>query len=177
MAIIIHSVQKLLNTSRLKAVQYISQPGKEQFLHSWYARLVSTGFPGKLLVMYVHEPSLLTVVCRGKTIGGTWDDFCKRLPALLERFQFSPTFILSEMAQIDSYIVAKTNSKSMLSYMNQMVMMLEIGCERYSAYESILQDKMENTMMKYLYSTGNKNNPYTTPGDYWKTFFSGLSNV
>lgn len=101
-------------------------------IHSWYARLVSTGFPGKQLVMYVHEPSLLTVVCRGKTIGGTWDDFCKRLPALLERFQFSQTFILSKMAQIDSYIVAKTDSKSMLSYMNQMVMMLEIGCERYA---------------------------------------------
>ncbi|WP_414017927.1 hypothetical protein [Chitinophaga sancti] len=40
--------------------------------------------------------------------------------------------MLSKMTQIDSYIVAKTDSKSMLSYMNQMVMMLEIGCERYA---------------------------------------------
>ena len=71
MPIIIHAVQKLLNTSRLKAAQYVSEGAKDQLLHRWYARLVSTGFPGKLLVMYVHEPSLLTVVCRGKTIGGT----------------------------------------------------------------------------------------------------------
>jgi hypothetical protein len=174
MAIIIHSVQKLLNTSRLKAVQYISQPDKGQLLHSWYARLVSTGFTGKLLVMYVHEPSLLTVVCRGKTIGGTWDDFSKRLPSLLDRFEFPATFIQSEMKQMDSYIVAKTNSKSMLSYMNQMVIMLEIKCEKYPAYESILQDEMEDSMMKYLYSIGKKNGEYTTAGDYWKNFFVGL---
>lgn len=172
MAIIIHSVQKLLNTSRLKAVHYISHPGEEQVLHYWYARLVSTGFPGKLLVMYVHEPSLLTVVCSGKTIQGTWESFCKRLLALLERFEFPLTFIQSEMAQMDSYKVAKTNSKSMLAYMNQMVVLLEIGCESYAAYESILQDEMENNMMKYLYSTGNKNAPYTTPEDYWKAFFN-----
>lgn len=171
MAIIIHAVQKLLNTSRLKAAQYISQPGKDQFLHSWYARLLSTGLPGKLLVMYIHEPSLLTVICRGKTIGGTWDEFCKRLPALLARFEFPATFIQSEMAQTDSYIVAKTNSKSMLSYMNQMVMMLENGAERYAAYDRSLQDEMEDTMMDYMYSTGNKQNPYTTPEDYWKAFF------
>lgn len=64
--LIIHAVQKLLNTSGLKASLYVTQPGKDQLMHNWYAQLLPSGFAGKLLVMYVHEPSLLTVICRGK---------------------------------------------------------------------------------------------------------------
>ncbi len=52
-------------------------------LHSWYGTVQATGFPGKMLVAYFHEPSLLTIVCRGKTIKGTWDEFTQRVPALL----------------------------------------------------------------------------------------------
>ncbi|WP_394370764.1 DUF6933 domain-containing protein [Chitinophaga rhizophila] len=93
MSIIIHAVQKLLNTSRLEAVQYISEPDQGQLLHSWYARLIRTGFSGKLLVMYVHEPSLLLVICKGKTIGKTWNEFVRRLPALMQRIGFSEHLI------------------------------------------------------------------------------------
>src|SRR6516162_11094175 len=95
--IIIHSVQKLLNTSRLKAFLYISQPDKDQLLHSWYAGLVATGYTGKLLVQYVHEPSLMAVICKGKTISGTWDQFKDRLEGLLRRFEFPQAFIEGEM--------------------------------------------------------------------------------
>jgi hypothetical protein len=40
--IIIHGVQKLLNTSRLKPALYISEASENQHLHSWYARLLAT---------------------------------------------------------------------------------------------------------------------------------------
>jgi hypothetical protein len=170
MPIIIHAVQKLLNTSGLNAVQYISESAKGQLLHSWYAKLISTGFAGKLLVMYVHEPSLLTVVCRGKTIRGTWDEFCKRLPVLLLKVGFTEDQIEFEMSQVGNYVVAKTNSRSMLSYMNQMTPVLE--WHDYASYDDILLDKMEDQMINYLYSTGEKNKDYTRPGDYWKKYFN-----
>ncbi len=48
--IIIHAVQKLLNISRIKPALFVSEPTEGQHLHSWYARIISTGFPGKLLV-------------------------------------------------------------------------------------------------------------------------------
>lgn len=118
--LIIHSVQKLLNTSRLTAPLYVTQPNNEQHLHIWYARLIASTFRGKMLVMYVHEPSLLVVICQGKTIQGTWQAFRIRLEKLLYRSQFPDTFIKSEMAQAEGYIVSKTNSKSMLASMNQM---------------------------------------------------------
>jgi hypothetical protein len=173
MSVIIHAVQKLLNTSRLEAVQYISEPDQGQLLHSWYARLIRTGFAGKLLIMYVHEPSLLTVICKGKTIGKTWDEFVERLPALLRRIDFSEDLIQSEMSLVDHYVVAKTNSKAMLGHMNDMVVMLEYQCERYPSYESISQEELENNMTKYLYGTRNKGSRFITSVDYWKDFLAG----
>ena len=166
--VIIHSVQKLLNTSRLKAALYISEPGKEQYLHSWYARLLATGFPGKLLVMYVHEPSLMLILCQGKTIQGTWNSFRERLKNLLERFYFTNSFIEKEMGQMEGYIVSKTNSKSILAHMNQMVYHLEYHCSQVASYDSIPLDFLENGMMETLYQYGKSFHDYRSALDYWK---------
>jgi hypothetical protein len=126
------------------------------------------GFPGKMFVMYVHEPSLLTVICRGKTIKGTWPEFQTRLQWLMERHDFPAAFIETEINDMNGYIVSKTKSKSMLAFMNQMVLQLEYDCTRYSSYETISQDYMENNMMDYLYQSGIKSKPYTTPKQYWE---------
>ena len=173
MPVIIHAVQKLLNTSRLEAVQYISEPDQGQLLHSWYARLIKTGFSGKLLVMYVHQPSLLTVICKGKTIGKTWNEFVNRLPALLRKIGFSEHLIQSEMSLVNNYVVGKTSSKAMLGHMNDMVVMLEYQCERYASYDGISEEELENNMTQYIYGTQNKGARYITSVDYWKDFFKG----
>lgn len=169
--LIIHAVQKLLNTSRLKAALYVTQPAEGQLMHSWYARLLASSFTGKLFVMYVHEPSLLTVICRGKTINGTWPEFLLRLPELMKRFDFPPHFIEAEMKGANGYIVAKTNSKSMLAHMNQMVFQLEYDCLKFSSYETISLDYLEDRMMDNFYRSGKKENPYTTPLKFWKQKF------
>ena len=88
--IIIHAVQKLLNISRLKPALFISRPAEQQELHSWYAKLISTSFPGKLMVMFVHEPSLLMVMTTGKSLKNTLPQFYDRLEALLKRKKFDP---------------------------------------------------------------------------------------
>lgn len=173
MPVIIRAVQKLLNTSRLEAAQYISEPDQGQLLHSWYARLIRTGFSGKLLIMYVHEPSLLTVICKGKTIGKTWGEFVMRLPGLLRRIGFSEHLIQSEMGLVNNYVVAKTSSKAILGHMNDMVVMLEYQCERYPSYESISEEELENNMTQYLYGTRNKGSRYITSVGYWKDFLEG----
>jgi hypothetical protein len=170
--IIIHAVQKLLNTSKLKTSLYVTQAASGQLMHSWYARLVASSFTGKLLVMYVHQPSLLTIVCPGKTVKGTWPQFIERLPALLKRFDFPAEFIEAEMKEINGYVVAKTNSKSMLAHMNQIVWNLEYHCARYATYESIDLNFLEDLVMGYLY-TGQKANTYTTAKKYWQEVLHG----
>ena len=63
----------------------------------------------------------MVVICKGKTIQGTWEAFLNRLEQLLSRFQFRTSFIKNELAQAEGYTVSKTKSKSMLSIMNQIV--------------------------------------------------------
>ena len=170
--LIIHAVQKLLNTSAIEGALYVTQPGDGQLMHSWYARLVASSFTGKLLVMYVHEPSLLTVVCRGKTIKGTWPEFIERLPALLQRFNFPTEFITAEMKAASGYVVAKTNSKSMLAHMNQIVSNMEYHCARAASYDTIDTSFLEDIVMSYLYKGTEKGIPYTTPETFWRKALS-----
>jgi len=166
--LIIHSVQKLLNTSRLQASLYISQPNEGQSLHSWYARLLSSGFPGKMLVMYVHESSLMVVICKGKTIPGTWEPFLKRVEQLLVRHKFPDTFIKKELSQAEGYTVSKTNSRSLLSHMNQMAYELEYRGKMADEYDHIALDYMEDIMMGRPYQYGKRQYDYRTPLDYWR---------
>jgi hypothetical protein len=163
----IYAVKKLLNTSRLASVSRVTEHPEEQIMHSWYAGLFSSTFPGKLMVMYVHEPSLLTVVCRGKTIKSTWPQFVQRLQTLLQRYQFSPAFIEREMKEANSFVVAKTESRSMLAYMNQMILQLEYDCSRFNGYDAISLDLLEDGMMDMLHQSKVKSNHFTNPAEYW----------
>jgi hypothetical protein len=166
--VIIHSVQKLLNTSRLKASLYITQPNEGQYLHSWYARLLASGFPGKMMVMYVHEPSLMTVICKGKTIQGTWEPFLKRLQQLLVRYEFPETFIQKELFQAEGYAVSRTNSRSLLSHMNQIVFELEYVGRMAKDYDHISLDSLEAGLMGRPYQYGKRLYDYRTPLQYWQ---------
>lgn len=164
--LIIHAVQKLLNTSHLQTGQYITQPAEGQLLHSWYAGLFSSTFTGKLMIVFVHEPSMISVVCRGKTMKATWPQLMGRLPALLQRYHFPAAFIEAEMNEANGYVVAKTNSRSMLGRMTQMRYRLENDCSRFETYESISLDLLEDSMMDMLYDIGK--HKYTSPMRYWQ---------
>jgi hypothetical protein len=161
-------VQKLLNTSRLAVPLYITEPGQSQCLHSWYARLLSSGFAGKMMVMYVHEPSLMCVICKGKTIQGTWEQFLERLEGLLKRFNFPNAFIKNELLQAEGYVVSKTNSKSILGFMNQMVPDLEYHCRKFENYTAISLNFLEERMMDHLYQYGKTFHDCRTPLQYWQ---------
>jgi hypothetical protein len=167
--LIIHSVKKLITSSRLTPALYISKADEGQKLHSWYARLLSSSFPGRMMVMYVHEPSLMAVVCKGKTIQGTMHQMPVRLERLLTRFHFPESFVRHELALTDGYVVSKTNSKSLLSFMNQMVFELEFECSRYESYDAIRLEVLEDKMMDRLYQFGRKWHDYRTPLKYWQT--------
>ncbi|MBO9202660.1 hypothetical protein J7I42_20395 [Niastella sp. MAH-29] len=152
----------------MKSPFYISAPTVGQMLHSWYCSLLATGFTGKLMLMYVHEPSLLTIICRGKTINGTWEEFKHRLPQLLKRYNFQPAFIELETALANEFVVSKTNSRSMLAHINQMKLSLQIHCSNFDSYANISQDLLEEFGMKYLYGIEGKSNSYRTAIQYWK---------
>jgi hypothetical protein len=165
--IILHVVQKLLNTSRLQPAMYISEPSENQHLHSWYAKLVSTGFAGRQLVMYIHEPSLLLVLTRGKTITTTLPSFYSRLPQLLKRNDFNEAFIEQEMRLVqEGYVVSKTNSRRMLGSMNAITENIGYSCRMYPSYDLVNLDKIEDSYLGWLTKEASTHK-YVRTKDYW----------
>jgi hypothetical protein len=161
-----HATQKLLNTSRIKSVLYVSEPSPGQRLHNWYVVLCGSGFTGKMLLLYIHEPSLLTVVVKGKTITSTIDNFRKQLKQLLYRQEFPKSFIEKEMLYGTDYTVGKTSNKSMLAHINQMVLQVTTYNLRYADYDEIDTAVHEDIFMDWLYK-GKGQKDYQTPLKYW----------
>ena len=167
--VIIHAVQKLLNISRLEPALFISAPADQQEMHSWYAKLISTRSRGKLLVMYVHEPSLLMVLTRGKTITGTLPEFYNRLQALLVRNHFEPAFIEREMILIrEGYVISKTNNRSVLASMNAITENIEASESISESYQTFDIDLIEDSYMSWLTNDITKPGRFKRTSDYWK---------
>ena len=146
---------------------YISAPSENQHLHAWYAKLLSTGFPGKMLVMYVHEPSLLLVLTRGKSINTTLPSFYSRLPDLLQRNNFKQEFINREMEWMkEGYVISRTNSRSMLGSMNAITVNIEISCQVSPLYDLINLDKIEDDYLGWL-TFDAASGHYLKTKDYW----------
>ena len=162
-----HATQKLLNTSRIDPLLYVSEPAPGQQLHDWYVALCGSGFAGKMLLLYVHEPSLVTVVVKGKTLASTINDFRKQLELLLNRHGFPSEFIAKEMLLSSDYIIGKTNNKSMLGHINQMILQVTSFNLRYTSYSEIDTTAHEDIFTDWLYKNkGNKD--YQTPLGFWK---------
>jgi hypothetical protein len=162
-----HATKKLLNTSRLNSLLYLSEPAAGQYLHHWYVVLSSSGFRGKFLLLYVHEPSLLTVLVKGKTIASTFDTFRKQLKKLLHRHNFPVAFIEKEMSFADDYIIGKTNNKSMLAHINHMVLQVTAFNLHFASYDEIDTDIHEDLFMDWLSGRKGQKN-YETVLEFWK---------
>ncbi len=165
--LLIHAVQKLLNTSKMKASLHVGMPSEGQQLYSWYASVVSAGEPGKMLVLYVHDPSLLVVVCRGKTLQKTFPIFRERLQALLTRYKFPPEFIAREMAMTDAFSVSKTNNRSILGSINDMKYGISFFVHM-EEYMTNLEEKLEDNFLDHLHGASYAGGPYKKPMDYWR---------
>lgn len=145
---------------------HISQAAPDQRMHNWYVVMCGSRFTGKMLLLYVHEPSLLTVVVKGKTIATTIAAFRHQLEQLLHRHNFPSNFIETEMSFGSDYVVSKTSNKSMLAKINQMVYQVTSYNYRYFSYDDIDTTKYEDIFMGWLHtSKGHKG--YHTPLEYW----------
>ena len=102
-----------------------------------------------------------------KTIQGTWAQFLERLPLLLNRFHFQKEFIENEMKEMNGYVVSRTNSKSILAFMNQMVPTLEHHFYHAGSYDEIPQQWLEDLMMKFPHKHKGSHE-YFSPLQFWE---------
>jgi Domain of unknown function (DUF6933) len=161
--IIVYATQKLLNTTGLTPPMYVSEPSEGQQLHVWYAKPLSTGFAGRSLVMYVHQPSLLLVLVPGKSVNTTLPSFFSRLSRLLYRNNFNREFISREMQLVlQGYVISRTNSRSMLANMNAITVNIETSCMASASHSQINLDALEDSYLDWL-------KPDAATGDYGST--------
>ena len=119
---------------------------------------------------FIHEPSLLTVMVKGKTIVSTIDNFRNQLVQLLYRHNFPKAFIEKEMLYTGDYIIGKTSNKSMLAHINQMILQVTTYNLRYADYDEIDTSVHKDIFMEWIYkSKGQKD--YRTPLSYWMKEF------
>lgn len=167
--VIIHAVQKLLNISRLQPALFITASAIGQEMHSWYAKLISTPNRGKFLVMFVHEPSLLIVLAKGKTITGTLPAFYERLEALLKRNNFEPGFIQREVKMIrEGYIISKTNNRSVVASMNAITENIETSETIFESYDTIDLNLFEDLYLGWLTRDNTSSGKFKRTCDYWQ---------
>jgi len=169
--IIVRATQKLLNTQRLKPEIIDNLEINNSVLGEWYANTVTSSFRGKSLVMYVHQPSLITVIVVGKTIKKTFTEFTQRLHKLLTRFSFPALFISEQMNAFESSVITKTDSRKMLGYMNSITDQLISRMYSYENFEDIDLDEEENILMNFLHGSVKEN--YFKPVTYWGNYFIG----
>ena len=117
----LHATGKLLNLGKIEGKTLITQHDADQQLHSWYVTLIGSSFRGKMLVLYIHEPSLMTVVTHGKTIRTTYPEFQIRLKHLVIRYGFPQNFVNRELQLINEFVIGKTTNRSTLAYINQII--------------------------------------------------------
>jgi len=167
--IIVRATQKLINNQRLKPEMIDQSFENKIVLGEWYANTITSSFKGKSLVIYVHQPSLITVVIVGKTIKKTFPEFTKRLLNLLTRFSFPASFITEQMIAFENSIITKTDSRKMLGFMNSITDHLISRMYTYENFEDIDLEEEENILMNFVHGSKNTFMPVT----YWGNYFIG----
>ena len=162
----LHAVRKLLNIGRIKSELLVTSKTEGQLMHDWYVTSTGTLWPGKTVVMYFHEPSLMMVAVPGRTVDTTFPRFRARLRALLERKGFPSDFIERETALAETHVTGKTSNRSMLASINQALFAFECHLGEYESFEETDFDRLEDLQMENLHSKGKRD--YETPLEHWE---------
>lgn len=166
MMVHLHAVRKLLNTSRIRGDLLVTQKAEGQLMHDWYVTFTGTGFQGRLVMLYFHDPSMMVVATPGKSINTSFPAFRQRLQALLQRTAFPAGFIEREMPLTDGFAAGKTSDRSMLSSINQAVFSIDWRLRDFSRYEEIDFDWVEDMQMNNLH--GRHQGKYMSAREYWQ---------
>jgi hypothetical protein len=157
---IICATRKLLNVSGIKPVKNNSSV-PTGFPGEWYAGILSTGRPGKLVNHFFHVPTLLSILIPGKSLNKTVPEISRSLMSLLKRNGFGQLFFQFQVNTEPE--IYSTNSKSILGYMNQLTYNLEYHLYHAFSYEEIDYERIEDIHLNYLFGVKGKSNHFIRP--------------
>jgi hypothetical protein len=147
---IIRATKKLLNTSGIESIKNLTEP-VSALPGEWYAGLVPTGIPGKMVIHFLHYPTKISIFCQGKSLNKALPELPGRVEQLLKRKGFSK--LVFQFQLYSEAEIFATNNRSMLSHMNQLKYALEYEFYITENIEEINFDKIEDSFSNWLFSS------------------------
>ncbi len=166
---IIRATKKVLSTNKIKPE--VVDEKEVNTLNEWYVTLVSSGFAGKLFLVFVHHNSLLTVITEGKSIKQNFKSFKSRLNNLLQRSSF-PTALINQLnnAVLNIDAITTTTNRGTVARLNQIVDQIKWRCNDAETYQDIDLIVEENLLLKQYF--GYKKTIFT-PARWWNNYILG----
>ena len=159
---IIRATNKLLNISGIKPIKY-SNNSTEILPGEWYAKTVKTGHIGKLVVLFFHNNAKISIICPTKSLNIAIKQLPDRVKNYLARHNFDS---LIDQFDLNSEIqIFTTESKSTLSFMNQLSINIEWHLSKAESLDNIDYNKPEDINSDYLFSIKGKSGKYETTID------------
>jgi len=157
---IIRATKKLLNTSGINPIRNLNEPEKNM-PGEWYASTISLQHPGKLAIHFLHYPTYISILIPGKSLNKVIPQIKPRTVNLLNRLGYSG---LVTDFQLDSGIeVFTTNSRSILSHINQLKYNMEYHIADANSIDSIDYDRLEDIHFDWIFTSVYSPGGYTTP--------------
>ncbi|MFN7312355.1 MAG: DUF6933 domain-containing protein [Bacteroidota bacterium] len=138
--------------------------------NTWLIDAVKTGFRGRTLTLFVHEPSRICVLTNGKSIVKCLPEFETRLMQLLKRSSFPADIIEQFQQSFTHHSYQPIQSKRVLKQVEAIKMELEHSLLRYHSFDEIDLNVIENNLLDKTYT--HHRNLYT-PSSWWNAYLSG----
>lgn len=159
---IIRATKKILNISGINPVKF-SNNSTEILPGNWYAKTVKTGHIGKLVVLFFHNNAKISIICPTKSLNIAIKQLPDRVKNYLARHNFDS---LIDKFDLNSEIqIFTTESKSTLSFMNQLSINIEWHLSKADSLVNIDYNRLEDIHSDYLFSINGKSGKYETTID------------
>jgi len=154
-----------------------SEPTSDGRLGEWYANVKSLPFRGKSVVIFFNVNTYITIFVTGNGTRKMLPEFVDRTGRLLQRLGVPQHLIEQETDAMQEIRLLKTDSRSILGSMNDIVHHLDahIYYDRIAAADEIDWDRQERILTENIYGAINKrmSEGVTYPRDLVKKLFEG----
>jgi hypothetical protein len=118
-------------------------------LGNWYGKLVPT-VAGELVVL-ANERTLLSVAVPVQMVDRLSTEFPARAYNLLRMIGVPTEFALQECAELETAMLARTKSRSVLGSLNEIALHYQLIAERDSGRNSLSLSAVERQLSRYLH--------------------------
>lgn len=134
-------------------------PDTSAALGNWYANVVPT-VAGELIVL-ANERTLLSVAIPAQMADRLFVEFPARVYNLLRMIGVPTDIALRECAELETVLLARTESRSLLGSLNEIALHYQLVAERDSGRRTLSLSAVEKQLSRFLHSPLN----YVRPGD------------